>query len=101
MHRRKKIFLGMHILLHDHDSAMPPSNFSIFGFNSWRDTIVTCIQNVPVPVQRAVQQQQHGDPRSSGQNRTHPKTELTEVTVLDDGDDSGTAQEHCQLEERG
>ena len=54
----------------------------------------------PVPVQGGVQQQQQGDPCSSGQDRTHPKTELTEVTVLDDGQDGGTAQEHGHLQER-
>lgn len=55
----------------------------------------------PVPVQGAVQQQQQGDACSSGQDRAHPKTQLAEVTILDDGQDGSTAQEHGHLERRG
>lgn len=54
----------------------------------------------PVPVCGAVQQQQQGDPRHSGQDGAHPETELTEVTVLDDGQDGGAAQEHGHLGRR-
>lgn len=53
-----------------------------------------------LPVQGAVQQQQQGDPGGRRQDWAHPKTELTEVTVLDDGEDGGTAQEHGHLAER-
>lgn len=54
----------------------------------------------PVPVQGAVEQQQQRNPCSSGQDWAHPETKLTEVTILDDGQDGGTAQEHGHLEKK-
>ena len=54
----------------------------------------------PVPVQGAVEQQQQCNPRSSCQDWAHPETKLTEVTILDDGQDGGTAQEHGHLEKK-
>lgn len=51
-----------------------------------------------VPVQGAGQQQQKSNSCGRGKDRAHPKTQLTEVTILNDGQDGGTAQEHGHLE---
>lgn len=46
----------------------------------------------------AVQQQEKRNSCGRGKDRAHPKTQLTEVTILNDGQYGGTAQEHGHLE---
>lgn len=75
------------------------SGFTL-GLTGGRTNQHLCVVCSPVPVQGAVQQQQQGDPCRSGQDWTHPETELAEVTKLDDGQNGGTAQEHGDLEEK-
>ena len=54
----------------------------------------------PRPAEGAVEQQQQCGSGGGGQERAHPEAELAEVTVLDDGQDGGTAEEHGHLHAR-
>lgn len=46
---------------------------------------------------RTVQRQQKNESGNGGEDGSHPEAQLTEVTVLNYGQDGGTAQEHGHL----